>query len=611
MQTQQNSAILRWHSLFSLAMDKTASKSQKKPLNLRNLSALLPFFKPYRRQIFQAFAALLVTALMVLFFGKAIKCLIDFGFAKHDQDLLNLSLLAFVLGVIVMALAGYYRSSIINSVAEKVIGDLRKKVYGHIIRVSTEFFEITKTGDVVSRLTVDTTLLYETISSTVSFLLRNSMFFIGGLLSLFFISIKLSLLTLMLIPLAIAPIIFIGKSVRNLSKQSQSSLAIVGSHIEESINGIKTIQSYLCEDKETRNFSGLIDNALKISLEKIRIKSLMVALVITFAFGGIALVLLCGSHDVLKGKISAGDLSSFIFYSIITATSLVSLSQIAGQLQSAAAAAARIFELLQIESPVREIKDPQHFPASSEVTIKFENVAFSYPARRDFSVLRNFNLEIKPQEKIAIVGSSGSGKSTILQLLLRFYDVDSGVISINNFNINSLSLADLRHNFSYISQDCFIFSGTIFENIAYADKSTTRDLVEKIIAENPALQFINDLPHKIDNFVGEKGVKLSGGERQRIAIARAIIKDSPVLLLDEATSALDNQNEKIIAAAIKNLARNKTTITIAHRLSSIINADRIIFVKDGNIAEVGSHQELMALNGFYRKMYDAGIFEIN
>lgn len=583
------------------------TKDKKRSLNLKNLFALAPFFKPYRHQVFQAFLALLITALMVLFFGKAIKYLIDFGFAKHDQHLLNLSLITFLLAVLIMAVAGYYRSSLINSVAEKVISDLRKKVYNHIIRVSTEFFEITKTGDVVSRLTVDTTLLYETISSTSSFLLRNSLFFIGGIISLFFISIKLSLLTIMLIPIAIAPVIIIGKSVKNLSKQTQGALAEVGSHIEESINGIKTIQSYLCEEKEVRNFSGLIDSALKISLEKIRIRSLMVALVIACAFGGIALVLWFGGHNVLNGKLSAGDLSSFIFYSIITATSLVSLSQIAGQLQSASAASARIFELLQIESPVREISNPQPFSASREIVIRFEDVNFSYPSRPDFLVLKNFNLEIKSGEKIAIVGSSGSGKSTILQLLLRFYDVASGNISLNNFNINSLSLADLRHNFSYISQDCFIFSGTVFENIAYADKSTTRAQVEKIIAENQALDFINNLPQKIDNFVGEKGVKLSGGERQRIAVARAIIKDSPILLLDEATSALDNQNEKIIASAISDLAKNKTTITIAHRLSSIINADRIIFVKDGNIAEIGSHQELMAQNGLYRKMYDAEI----
>ncbi|NBV06717.1 MAG: ATP-binding cassette domain-containing protein [Proteobacteria bacterium] len=583
---------------------------EEKSAKLQNLFALLTFFKPYRRQTFFAFLALLITALMVLFFGKIIKYIIDYGFVKQDQHLLNLSLFAFIIAVIIMAVAGYYRSSLINSVAEKVIADLRKKVYNHIIHVSSEFFEITKSGDVVSRLTVDTALLYETLSSTISFLLRNSLFFVGGICLLFFTSVKLGLLTMLIIPLAIAPVIFMGKSVKNLSKHSQAALAEVGSHIEESINGIKTIQSYLCEEKESRNFSGFIDNALKISLEKIRLKSLMVALVITFAFGGIALVLVCGGNDVISGKMTSGALSSFIFYSIITATSLVSLSQIAGQLQTASAASARIFELLKIDSPVKEVKDPQPFSLSKEINIKFENVNFSYPSRRENLVLRNFNLEIKPREKIAIVGSSGAGKSTILQLLLRFYDINSGIISLNNRDINLLSFSDLRKNFSYISQDCFIFSGTIFENIAYADKSTTKAQVEKIISENSALHFINNLPEKIDNFVGEKGIKLSGGQRQRIAIARSIIKDSPILLLDEATSALDNQNEKVIAQAIADLAQDKTTITIAHRLSSIINADRIIFIKDGNIAEIGSHQDLIARNGFYKKMYEAEILEI-
>ncbi len=548
---------------------------------------------------------------MVLFFGKAIKYMIDFGFTQKSQNFLNLSLLSFVSAVIIMAVAGYYRSSLINAVAEKVIADLRKKVYAHIIRVSAEFFEITRTGDVISRLTVDTTVLYNIISDTISFLLRNSLFFVGGLSLLFFTSVKLSLITMMLIPLAIAPIILMGRSVKNLSQKSQASMAAVGGHIEESINGIKTIQSYLCEDKEARNFFSFIDQSLEISLEKIRIKSLMVALVIGLAFGGIAVVLWVGGHDVLKGKITSGDLSSFIFYSVITATSLVSLSQIAGQLQTAAAAAARIFELLQIESPVKEAANPQRFSGLKEITIKFENVSFSYPSRKDFLVLKNFNLEIKPREKIALVGPSGSGKSTFLQLLLRFYDVDSGVISLNNFDVKSLSLASLRNNFSYISQDCFIFSGTIFENIAYVDKSITSPQVEKIIAENPALDFINHMPKKMYNFVGEKGIQLSGGERQRIAIARAIIKDSPILLLDEATSALDNQNEKIITSAIKDLAKDKTVITVAHKLLNVISADRILFIKNGEIAEIGSHHELMAYDGLYKKMYEIEALGLN
>ncbi len=581
-----------------------------KGLQISGLLAMLPFFKPYKRDVILAFLALFITALMVLFFGKAIKYLIDFGFAQKNQFFLNLVLLTFIIAVLIMAVSGYYRSSLINETAEKVIADLRKKVYDHIIRVSAEFFELTKTGDVISRLTVDTVVLYSTFSNTISFFLRNSLLFVGGICFLLLTSAKLSMISAMVIPIAVAPIILMGRSIKSLSNKSQAALASLGSHIEESINGVKTIQSYLCEEKEARNFFGFVDNALKISLEKIRIKALMIACVITFAFGGIAIVLLVGGHDVLSGKISSGDLSSFIFYSVITATSLVSLSQIAGQMQSASAAAGRIFELLKIESPVKEIANPQFFETAKEVVIKFQNVNFSYPSRKDFSILENFNLEIRPGEKLAIAGSSGSGKSTALQLLLRFYDVDSGAITLNGFDVKALSFADLRKNFAYISQDCFIFSGTIFENIAYVDQSITEARVEKIISENHALHFINNLPQKLHSFVGEKGIKLSGGERQRIAIARAIIKDSPILLLDEATSALDNQNEQSINDAISNFAKNKTMITVAHKLSSIINADRIIFIKDGKIAEMGSHQELIARDAFYKKMYETELMQV-
>lgn len=581
-------------------MEKTA----KKQLNLKNLLALIPFFKPYKFEIFCAGLALLVTAITILFFGKVIKYLIDYGFAQRNLDFLNLVLLTFISAVLIMAVAGFYRSSLVNSVAEKVIADLRKKVYNHIIRVSAEFFEVTKTGDVISRLTVDTAVLNNVISNTTSFFLRNSLFFIGGICFLFFTSIKLSLMTMMLIPIAIAPIIIMGRKVKTMSYKSQAALASVGAHVEESINGIKTIQSYLCEEKEARNFFNFVDGSLKISLDKIRLKALMVAFVITLAFGGIAVVLWVGGHDVLNGKITSGDLSSFIFYSVITATSLVSLSQIAGQLQSASAACSRIFELLDLRSPVKEVANPIAIPDAKAVTINFRDVSFSYPSRKDFAVLQDFNLEIKPGEKIAIAGSSGAGKSTAFQLLMRFYDVDSGAISLNGIDIKSLSFADLRKNFSYISQDCFIFSGTVFENIAYADQSITEAQVAKIIDENPALHFINHMPKKMHNFVGEKGIKLSGGERQRIAIARAIIKDSPILLLDEATSALDNENSRNIARAIDDLSVNKTVITIAHKLSSVMNANRIIFIKDGKIAEIGSHQELIAASGFYKKMYE-------
>lgn len=587
----------------------TPQNSSKKTANIRKLSALIPYFKPYKKEVFFALLALLITALMVLFFGKAIKYLIDFGFAKRDQFSLNLVLMIFIFAVGIMSIAGYYRSYLINSASEKVIADLRKKIYDHIIRVSAEFFEITKAGDVVSRLSVDTAILYNVLSNTISFLLRNLILFLGGMFFLFFTSVKLSIISFLLIFIATMPIFVLGRLIKNLSYQVQNSLSFVSSHIEESVNGIKTIQSYLCEDKEVRNFKNFVDDSLKMALEKIRIKSLMVAMVICLAFGSIAVVILIGSQDVLNNKMTSGELSSFLFYSIISATSLVALSQIAGQLQSASASAERIFELLDIKSPVKEKLDFEKFIETKDIDIKFSDVSFSYPSRKDFDVLKNFNLEIKQGQKIAIVGSSGSGKSTILQLLLRFYDIDNGSISLNSQDIRNLSFADLRKNFSYISQDCFIFSGTILENIAYVDKSITAEIVERIIEENSALHFIKDLPLGVNSFVGEKGIKLSGGERQRIAIARAIIKDSPILLLDEATSALDNQNEKYINQAMFNFARDKTIITVAHKLSSIIKAEKIIFVKDGQIVESGTHQELVSKNGFYQKMYEAEIIE--
>ena len=590
-------------------MSKSSQNSLKKTRNIRQLSALIPYFKPYKREVFFALLALLITALMVLFFGKAIKYLIDFGFAQRDQFSLNLILVIFVLAVAIMSVAGYYRSYLINSASEKVIADLRKKIYDHVIRVSAEFFEITKTGDVVSRLSVDTAILYNVLSNTISFLLRNSILFLGGMFFLFITSPKLSIVSFLLIFIATMPIFILGRLVKNLSHKAQASSSFVSSHIEESVNGIKTIQSYLCEDKEVRNFNNFVDNSLKIALEKIRIKSLMVAMVICLAFGSIAVIILIGSQDVMHNKITSGDLSSFLFYSIISATSLVALSQIASQLQSASASAERIFELLAIKSPVQEKIDAEKFIETKNIDIKFKDVFFSYPSRKDFNILQNFNLEIKSGQSIAIVGSSGSGKSTILQLLLRFYDIDSGSIFLNSQDIRDLSFSDLRKNFSYISQDCFIFSGTILENIAYVDKSITPEAVEKIIKDNSALHFIKNLPLGIHSFVGEKGIKLSGGERQRIAIARAIIKDSPILLLDEATSSLDNENEKYINQTMLDFARNKTIITIAHKLSSIINADKIIFVKDGQIVEAGAHQELISNNVFYQKMYEVEVME--
>ena len=577
------------HILNSHNLDNSKSK-------ISSLSLLFPILKIYKRDIFFAFIALVTTALMILFFGKAIKYLIDFGFVGKSQSALNLTLLQFVIAIFFMAIAGYYRSYLINTVADKIIIDLRKKTFKHITRLSAEFFEVTKVGDIISRLTSDTIIVQNTIASITPFFLRNLLLFIGGISFLFFTSPHLTFVTFAIIPIAIAPIILMNRSIKKLSFKSQEVVAEIGSHVEETVNGIKTIQSYLCEEKEIRNFNKFADLTLDVSLKKNHLKSLMIALVIALAFSGIILVIWLGSHFVLQNRITSGELSSFIFYSIITATSLVSLSQISGQMQSFFSALNRILNLLKIEPSVHEAEELREFPNCKEIKIDFQNVNFAYPSRKNSAVLKSFNLEINPREKIAIIGSSGSGKSTIFQLLLRFYDIDSGSIFLNQIDIKSLSFADLRKNFSYISQDCLISSGTIFDNIAYVDKSVTRQKVEEIVSQNPALHFIKNMPQGLDTFVGQKGIALSGGEKQRISIARAIVKDSPILLLDEATSSLDEQNEQIIHEVISDFSKDKTVITIAHKLSSVSNCDRFVLIKEGEGIEISSYQELLKVS---------------
>ena len=584
-------------------MSKNSQNSKPdKTKKIFNLFRLSPYLQPYRLEIFFVIITLILTSFTVLFLGKVVKYLIDLGFSSKDFHYLNIILTGLVFLIILLAVAGYFRSFLVNSVAEKVVNDIRKDIYSHIIRVSPEFFETTKTGDITSRLTVDTSVLYNIISNSISFALRNFLLFIGGSAFLFFTSPALTLVSIALIPISVAPILIMGKGIKNLSNQSQEAISNIGSHIEETINGIRTIQSYVCEEKEVINFNNHASQALLVSLKKIRLRSLLISMVIAFAFGSIAVVLWCGGHMVLEGKMTSGDLSSFIFYSILSATSLVAISQVMGQLQTASGAAERLFELLQIKSPVIESPKPEKFLLGEQNSIIFNHVNFSYPSRKDFLSLQNFNLEIKPQEKIAIIGESGSGKTTILQLLLRFYNVNSGDIFINQQNIKNLALKDLRAAFSYISQDCFIFSGTIYENIAYVNQNITFSEVEKIIEENEALHFIKKLPAGIHHFVGEKGSKLSGGEKQRIAIARAIIKNSSILLMDEATSALDNENESLITEALNKISQNKTVIVVSHKFSEIANCDRIVLIEDGKISAIGNQQDLFNQGEFYQKM---------
>ncbi len=569
--------------------------------NKNSLFLLIPYLKPYKIKIFFVICALLTTSIMVLFMGKIIKYLIDFGFSADNLQYLNFILFAFAIVVVILAIAGYFRSSLINEVGERVVAKLRQQVYSHIILSSNDFFEKTRIGDIISRLTVDTTLLYNIISNSISFLLRNILLFIGGLIFLFLSSVKLTLISLFLLPIAVIPIIFLGKKVKKLSLRTQEMVSLLSCHIEESINGVRTIKAYQNEEKNSSDFNNLSINALNVAIKKIQIRSLLISMVIAIAFGFVGVVIWLGSFEVIKENMSAGSLSSFIFYAIITATSLVSISQVMGQLQTASGASTRIFELLKTKSAIKEIENPikidQKIINEGNLTLEFKNVNFSYYLKKEITALKDFNLKINNNDKIALIGPSGGGKSTIFQLLLRFFDVNKGEILINDkINIKDLSIKDLRSLFSYISQDCFIFSGTIFENIIYGNKDIDKNRVQELIDSNEAFKFINKLPEKLDSFVGQKGIKLSGGERQRIAILRSIANNAPILLLDEATSALDNKNEELIIKLINDISKDKIVIFIAHRLSTIKSMDRVILLRDGKVIKDYNSSDEIDLN---------------
>jgi len=557
-------------------MKKTQAKKHSKGLFL-----LVPFLKTYKLKLFLVILALIVTSFSVLGIGKLLQYLIDFAFDNDGSYYLNLSLLAFLSFVIILAIAGYFRSNLVNEIGERIVASLRQKAYRNVILSSNDFFENSKIGDIISRLTVDTTLLYNIISNVVSFLLRNILLFFGGLVFLFLTNAKLTLIALLLIPLIILPIIILGKKVKKFSLKAQEKVGNLSSYIEESMNAIKTIKSYQNEEKEAQNFDNLSILALNSSLAKIKFRSLLISITIFAAFAFVGFILWLGSGEVISDKMSKGELSSFVFYAVITATALVSISQVMSQLQTASAATIRIFDLINIKPSIKQLKNPVKLPkdvlSGKNLSLEFKNVNFAYPKRKQTLILDNFNLKIKKKEKLALIGSSGSGKSTVFELLLRFFDVDCGQILINNkFDIKKLDLSELRSLFSYISQDSFLFSGTVFENITYGTKDAKRSNILDLINKNKAFDFINKLPKGIDSFIGQKGVMLSGGQRQRIAILRAIINDAPILLLDEATNSLDKKNEELINELIDSLIKDKIVILITHQLSNIKKIDNIV-----------------------------------
>jgi ATP-binding cassette subfamily B protein len=571
--------------------------------NIKNLWPLLRYLKPYKLQVIGAACALLFASSAVLGMGAGLRYLVDNGLSKGDVGLLNQAFFILLGVTVLLAGASYARFFLVSWLGERVVADIRADVYRHLISMHIGYFETTRTGELLSRLTTDTTLLQTVIGGSVSVAVRNTILFFGGFTLLMITSAKLTSYLFLMVPIVVVPIIILGRRVRLLGRESQAKVADISSHAEESLNAIRTIQSLTLEEHEKQRFAEHVDGALQAANSRIRTRAFLTAIVILLVFGAIVTVLWLGGHDVLTGSITGGQLSAFVFYSVVVAGAVGAISEVVADLQRAAGAGERLAELLSI-APQITSPDNHGQVVIHEANIDFEDVTFFYPTRLDKPAVDNFSLEVKAGKTIALVGPSGGGKTTMFQLLLRFYDPTNGRIRLNGLDIKDIPLAVLRASIGLVPQDPVIFSATARENIRLGNINATDSEIEAAARAASAWEFLEKLPNGLDTHLGEKGIQLSGGQRQRIAIARAIIRDPKILLLDEATSALDSENEYHIQQALEVVMRGRTTFVIAHRLSTITKADQIILLNEGRIEATGTHRELLAKSQLYARLAD-------
>lgn len=592
------------HQTGSTLNQQTSSSSQGKSKNLGILLELIKFIRPYQWKVIAALVALVFTASLTLSVGQGVRLLIDEGFAQQSTQELSSAIQLILALTVMISIGTFFRFYLVSSVGERVSADIRLAVFNHVITLHPSYFETNGSGDIMSRITTDTTLLQSIIGSSFSMAMRSALMCVGAVIMLFATNIKLTLIVLASVPFILVPILFYGRRVRALSRQSQDSMADVGSYAGEAIEHIKTVQSYSHEAQERASFATEVERAFEIGRQRVKQRAILISGVIVIVFSAIAGMLWVGGSDVINGTMSGGDLGAFVFYAIMVASSLATISEVLGELQRAAGATERLIEILQVESHIVAPSDKVVSTQQLASEVIFDDVTFHYPSRPEHAAIENLALKAEEGKVLALVGPSGAGKTTLFELLQRFYDPQSGQVTLGGVDVRQMDPNELRQQMALVPQQPALFSNNVLHNIRYGNPEATDEQVIEAAKKAHAHDFIMKLPEGYDSFLGERGVRLSGGQRQRIAIARAILKDPNILLLDEATSALDSESEHHVQQALEELMRNRTTIIIAHRLSTIQHADQIAVLEHGKLVDVGNHNELLQSCELYQRLVE-------